>query len=613
MVITESFDDYDQVLEYYKNILYYWKNYQNSRIMNNNQKMVGVMLLKPEVILKVYINSAISKMSRNMEALKHNPEIEEELYNKLLKNVYIKNQLDKYVIKKDKSLSEEEIIKSIRGMLAHAGFKIVNDNNKIYISIDNEKIRAVLPFTVINGIANVIRDYKLLHTKRDSFIANYNKLIKLDTTNRVDWKDALSKVSVVKSEEKIVEYINPYLSKLPSEATFFRFSRKKKIPIQQNKLDAEGKRLIGKYLRYFGERTWIKLSPDIKNAILTLFINKIVNNEFYDAHCEYYFVKPLKNEGEYYYRTPISGGKKNDFDQAINTPYVSPFAFTSVFADYAFYALNFAKEASTKDGINEAIYQDIEVQDTEFLVGKEIDYIKYIDNPQYLIDEKDKLLRTRKNLRRRIRKLESQREGISKNKEFSDEYKTEKTNNINNDLVKKNSELENVEYSISILNNRINNFKPHYAYTNEFFRRLRNSITHSYEVDYSKGLYSRNFDNIVMTLSDFEDGDTFQAKIRIGELERIIETITERIKQKAPYYRRHKDINLFLTPEEKDNQELVETLESKINDWTKDTNFKYNIAEKSSKTNIDEDYLTELFMDYGLGIEEDETKGEKRI
>ena len=614
MIITENFDDYDQVLEYYKSTLNYWKNYQNSRIINKNQQPMEVVLLKPTIIVKVYVNSAISKMLRNMETLKHSPEISEDLYNRFLKNVYIKNQLDKYVIKKKDSLSESEIINSIRGMVAHADFKIVNENKMICISLDNEQIRAVLPFPVIDGISNVIRDYKLLHTKRDTFIVNYDKLTELNTTKQSEWKEALDQLRIIKLKNGISEYFNPVFSKIPKEATSLSISSNKKINIQQKKLDAERKRLISKYLRYFGESTWTKMSSAYKKNILTAFLSKIVNNEIYDAHSEYYFIKPLQKEGEYFYKTPLMGDKENYFDHAINTPYISPFAFTSVFADYAFYALNFAKEAATKDKINEEIYKDIEVQDVEILMGNQTNYINYIDNPQYLIDEKTKLIGKRKRLRKKIREYESQKENISKSKRVSDEDKVERINFFDNALVEKNKELENIEYLIELTNNKISNFKPHYSYTTEFFRRLRNGITHSYEVDYSEGLYTRNYDNMTITFSDCEHGDDFKAKIRIGELEKIISILTERVKQEYPFYHRHQTIELNLATEDHENHELVEKLESKMNEWSKDTNFKYIIAEDSSESIIDDDLIIELFSNYGLDSAENSgSKGERKI
>ena len=137
--IIENFADYDQVLEYYKSVLNYWKHEYNTKDFNKGKSYSNFVLLNSTTVVKVYINSAISKMLRNMEILKKSSYVNDDLYKQLLKNVYIKCNLDKFVVKKQDDLTEDQVITCIRNGAAHATFKIaIIDDSLIFIYKDSK-------------------------------------------------------------------------------------------------------------------------------------------------------------------------------------------------------------------------------------------------------------------------------------------------------------------------------------------------------------------------------------------------------------------------------------------------------------------------------------------
>ena len=601
--IIENFADYDQVLEYYKSVLNYWKHEYNTKDFNKGKSYSNFVLLNSTTVVKVYINSAISKMLRNMEILKKSSYVNDDLYKQLLKNVYIKCNLDKFVVKKQDDLTEDQVITCIRNGAAHATFKIAIIDDMLCLKFEDEKMKAVIPFTIINGIANVIRDYRVLHCKRDTFVANYYYLDNLNTTKLSEWQSALDKLTIVKTDKEISEFFVTCFESVPSGTKNLILFPPKATPIHQEKLDSETRRLIGRYIKYYGEKQWININPNFRSLILSLFLDKLINNKFYDVHSEYYYIKPIKSDDDFLYITPNTE-RDNPFNMAINTPYISPFAFSSVLADYICYSLNFAKEASTRDKINEAIYNDIEVKKVEFLGGKESDYIKYIDNSQYLLDEHKKLVKQRKSARRKLNSCTSQKENMNKNTSLSEEEKKEKITLLEEQINEKSEEIKELTHLISINEKETKEFKPHYAYQNEFFRRLRNGITHfTYDIDYKPGIYKKDFNNMILIISDSTMGDDFKIKISVGELTKICETLTQRIKQRSKFYYENKQIGVNV-PTDLEEAEMKK-LEAIMENWAKDTNFEYIIGYDAKEVSIDKDKLVDLFSDYGLGIDDD--------
>ena len=590
--IIDNFKDYDKVLDFYSFLLQYWRHCANIRNVNKGKVISEYTLVNHITILKVFLNSAISKMLRNMEILKKDNSIDENRYLTILKNIYIKLKLDEYIIKKTETLSEDQIIVCIRNAFAHATFKLAITDEKISVIFEDEKIKAVLPLEIVHYMSDIMRDQKMLNVKRDSYLANYFPFAELKTTNQREWQTALNKITKIKFERGLVEYFVPVLGTVPIGTTHLCLSPSKEIAINQEKIDSETKRLVSKYIRYYGEKNWIQIHPYLREELLSLFLNKIINNEFYDVHNEFYLSKPIKND--FVYKTT---SEENFFDAALNTPYISPFAFISVFSDYAYYSLNFAKEASTRDKTNEVVYQDIEVQNVEFLEGSESDYVKHIDSPQYLVEERKYLKKERKKLNRKINSCNAQIEGITSNKELTETEKKEKLIILNDTLKEKNKELKDVIQLLKINQKEIDNFKPHYAYTNEFFRRLRNSITHfTYEIDYRKALYIKDFDSIDLILSDSDGADKFKAKINVGELTKIIEILTKRIKQRNPVYYRSDQIEIALPAQAYSDEKLMRVAKETLSKWEEDTNVKYHINEEEiNESRLNSDLIVSLF------------------
>lgn len=499
-----------------------------------NIQAPGVLYLhKHPIILSRVLAAAFSTyISRVNELLLDldNSDIHEELEKTVDAALKECGILDKITPKKP--MTNNELKQQIKNALAHAEYTIGHEEEGyICLDITSPKIEGKLNIQELSYLTRAYCEiYNILTPQRLSY--QVEKFFTQTTNNKNVLRKNIESITV-----------GPYKSskKLPSAVTAFGFETEYERPLTKEQQD-----FIYNYVMYVGIQNWVNLDPDDRMEI---------------------FVHVVKPQIEKHLSPFITGSNLADIlDYLINDGkghvsnceyakmvYKFPTIYTNFMVELGFLCLNHIKEAQAKETLEDFNYRNINLKGIKY---EPKSCVRLVTQEEQILKYNKQLEALKQSAEKEREKLEKKRQEIislQENKNIPTEKKKEM-------LERRKQEIEETSIRLNSLTSRIYNYEDlieisaDYIETNDFFKHLRNSISHGfYSVDYSTGLKEKDLGKIVFHFEDWdiskEDRSNrkkvFSLDITGDQLMNIYEQLKDRLIESANTLDQQLDKRIF--------------------------------------------------------------------
>lgn len=533
----DRFHTFLDVSEMYKYGLGLYNNIGNRHANVHNY----ILTLHPVNTVFFFINNSVFNITRNLECIKNDNNLDKNLLEYFCKYLIQKYELDKK-LSYDSNMSSYEIIESIRNCLAHSNYVCRFEPDKIdeydgyKIHMNNYRIDGEFEVGIISAISNEFSAFSDKIKKNKFSYEDITNICNIQTNNKKMFETALGtikkKTTIIENSVKQLEDDGTYVEK--GNNNIFQISISPKETISNLKYDETN--LIKSYIEYYGLNKWVKLSSSqrekILNNIVMVMNNNTLNYYFKDMFDSYYMQYILSKA----LKTTLSD---KFFDTKVE--YFSPIMYSNALMEYSFYTLNYMKESAAKEGFAPLLYRDINVDSFKFNNLDKEKYVKFVNNAGVEIQYNNSLNKERQI----IQSIETTKNNIMalSLKDMPDYEKKAKLEKLKARLIKDQEKLNERKKITQELDKRRQNLS--YYNCSELFRRLRNSVSHGkFEIDYSKALRNRDFGNMVVRFFDNEGNDdyAFDVEIKAKDLISIYQQLIDNMKRNASYFQDSKVI-----------------------------------------------------------------------
>ena len=217
----------------------------------------------------------------------------------------------------------------------------------------------------------------------------------------------------------------------------------------------------------------------------------------------------------------------------------APFIYTGLVLDLGFLCLNYIKEALAKEDLPNFNYRNIDLRNIKYSPSDCVKLVTSAEERKKLQGPITDLESKKSRLINNINKKFANIENLNKAKSLTDEVRGEKKLNVQKNIDSEQSLLDEVNDRLSWLYDKYNNSSDYYD-TNDFFKHLRNSISHGfYTIDYSKALNKKDLSKIVFKFQDWDIDKNnrknkilvFEAEITAGKLLDLFEQLHSRLRE----------------------------------------------------------------------------------
>lgn len=421
-------------------------------------------------------------------------------------------------------LTPQEIKQKVKNALAHAEYNLIYDNNDkndilIYIEINTDYIYGKIPFLEIDELWKF---YTTISDELETSNVSYTGILDLfymESNNVNLLKSAINKIGIRTLDG--VDVIN-------NNQTFYEpYYDPTATPLNDKQ-----KELIFNYIRYVGLANWVLLSPGDRACIFARHLKFMINSKNNFRNSSAIISNTLD------YCLFHSKGEVSEEDIYLMS-FESPCIYAGMILDLGFLTLNYIKEVLHKEELPNFNYRNINLNSIKYIPS---DCVKYVSKEEEqkklgtiigeLENRKNKLLLTTKKKKEDI-------DNIKKVSSLSDEKKEKIVSDKQKGLDEATSRLDEVTILINQLKEKLDNATDYYD-ANDFFKHLRNSISHGfYEVDYSEALKRKDLTKIVFIFSDYEIDandrknrkEVFRASITASKLIDLFEQLYQRLQQ----------------------------------------------------------------------------------
>lgn len=500
------------------------------------------LTINPIIVTRLILSSIQAQIARSnelsldIEYLEKNKKVQETIDRTLEESNLIKKVQPKV------ELTSKEIKQQFKNAISHAEYNLVTDEEgNTLVEIDSPKIRATYTVGEMIEIAGIYSSaYALLDNKEICY--DPTELLLLKTNNR----NALEKAI------KNIRYGKQLLNeRIPSCVTILGPA----IAGEKKELTKDQQQLVRDYILYGGLQNFVQYTDSEKGKIISDRILRIIEN------------RPNYRSGtdelEYILDFLLFHGKGNasakDFERL---SFEAPSLYTSTLIDLGFLCLNHIKEAQTKQKLEDFNYHNINLKGVTYWPEETVRLVNKEEKQEKLNNQIADLKPKQAKCKEQLQKTKTQIDKLEENDSMPVEIKKEQ-------LEKKKELLISQKQSYDEVSNRINALKKAhdsaegYVETNDFFKHLRNSISHGfYSIDYSKGLSSKDLGKIIFHFEDWEIDKNdrtkrkkvFEATISAAKLTNIFEQLRDRIIENADsmFQQENKD---FIVIDERSNKE----------------------------------------------------------
>lgn len=477
-----------------------------------------------------------NELSLDIENLEKNRKIQESIDKSLEESKLIKKVQPKV------ELTAKEIKQQLKNAISHAEYNLVTDEDgNTLVQIDSPKIKATYTISEMIEIASIYSSaYALLDNKEICY--DPTELLLLKTNNRNALEKAIKNIRYGK------QLLN---TRIPSCVTILGPA----IEGEKKELTKEQQQLVRDYILYGGLQNFVLYTDTEKGKIISDRILRII-----EKSPNY---RSDTDDLEFILDFLLFHGKGNvsakDFERL---SFEAPSLYTAALIDLGFLCLNHIKEAQAKQKLENFNYHNINLKgvtywpkETVRLVNKEEKQVKLNNQIADLTPKQAKY-------KDQLEKTKMQIDKLEKNNSLPVEIKKEQLEKKKELLIRQKQSYDEISNRISALEEARDSALD-YVETNDFFKHLRNSISHGfYSIDYSKGLSSKDLGKIIFHFEDWEiDGKdrtkrkkVFEASISATKLTDIFEQLRDRIIENADsmFQQENKD---FIVIDERTNPE----------------------------------------------------------
>ncbi len=472
--MTKEYGYYDDIETTINSMLSSIETWRTKRI-NINSNRLYLFEATPASITRTQLNffsHAITTTNELLDDYSNGKELEVE--NKLTVALSNNPSFQKLQFNGVDTINRKRVI--LRNAIAHAEFKIVEDENEWYIKFNHKSMTGEL----------TIADLTTIYEEIDAIRVDYERQIKNSPQKTVHEIGELILLKV-NSKEKLKEVINKIY--IQSSDNFITHKRK---------LTNEEKELFYAYINYIGLNNWIQMPLSLKTELaVEMLVNPFVLKKIFFPKTYEYVTIPLLNAAN----VPIA---KESIGELY---YESPIAFTQNLLNTCFFVFNYMQEATKKDPILNFNSKDISIP-CKIL-------FPIPNNVKHAIATKNKISQIDKLMKKLQEKIDNPH--LSQNTTLLESLKQQKT-------------MLNIEkrklYAKKDQINTITNWHD----SDELIRHIRNSISHGfYSVNYLPGLQSKDLNKIVFHIEDYKVNKETRDKTKTFECEITAEALIQLI------------------------------------------------------------------------------------
>lgn len=483
--MTKEYGYYDDIDSTINSMLSSIENWRTKKI-NINSNRLYLFEATPVSITRTQLNffsHAITTTNELLDDYSIGKEFEVE--NKLTEALSSNPSFQKLQFSGVSTINRKRVI--LRNAIAHAEFKIIEEENEWYIKFNHKNMTGEL----------TIADLTTIYGKIDAIRVDYERQIKNSSQKTVQEIGELILLKV-NNKEKLKEVIDKIY--IQSSDNFITHKRK---------LTNEEKELFYAYINYIGLNNWIQMPRSLKTELaVEMLVNPFVlKNIFFPKTYEYVTI-PLLNAAN----LPIAK------ESIGNLYYESPIAFTQNLLNTCFFVFNYMQEATKKDPIQNFNSKDISIP-CKILFPTP-------NNTQHATATKKKISEIDKLMEKLQEKIDNPH--LSKNTTLLESLKQQKL-------------MLNIErrklYAKKDQINTITNWHD----SDELIRHIRNSISHGfYSINYLPGLQTKDLNKVIFHIEDYkvnketrDKTKTFECEITAAALIKLIKLYSMKFSSKT--------------------------------------------------------------------------------
>lgn len=514
----DKFHSVDLCYQMYRELIKIWEITTPSTKYNKPVLFTYNPAVFARLLLTSY-SAQISRINERILDLEDTQKIND--YNKKISDFM--NSIPAFAkIKAKVTLTPQEVKQKIKNALAHAEYDLIYENN-VKIIIDTDYIQGEIPledmdelYRFYNSICDELDLTNICYTGLNNFfnLSTNNINILKNSINNIGINNKINNISIPK-----ILLGNMTVISLDFDIT--------STPLSQN-----NKKLLFDYIRYVGLSNWVKLPSSYKQMIFTKHFRYMIEDKCNFRNSPQYIQDTLDNL--------IFHGKGKTTDKDIyNLSFQSPNIYAGLILDQGFLCLNYIKEALAKENLPNFNYRNIDLKNIKYTPSNCVKLVTAVEEQQKLSGIINDLQSKSNRLAKSINKKLANIQNINKATSLTEESRKEKIENIQKNINEEQKLLNETNEKLNILNNKYNNATDYYE-TNDFFKHLRNSISHGfYNVDYSQALEKKDLSKIIFKFQDWDIDKNnrknkklvFEAEITANKLIYLFEQLQTRLKQ----------------------------------------------------------------------------------
>ena len=495
----------DFAMDFYLEMIKIWEDKRPNISSDDNI----ILIVNPIILSRLLLSAFQSQIAITNELAL---DIEDTAEGKRIEKL-IEKQLDESTlldrITPRESLTKKEIKQQLKNALSHAEYNLATrEDGMTIIEISSPKIEA--SFT-LKEVAELTEIYIQNYASTDTTVEEYHilNLLRLNINNKALLQSAVKSISPNKKLQELTR----------------------------------------DYILYIGLQNWIEL--DNRKLKTQIFSDRIVRN---------ITNKPsYRNKGDQIsalFNYATFHGKGNvSIEKFYEMNFEGPFIYTDMLIDLGFLCLNYIKEAQAKQELPNFNYHNISLKGVKYSPTNTVRIVDVTEQQTKLQNQINDLTPAMQKAKSAVEKAEDDLEKLDKNTKIPAQIKAQQYQSRKDSILKNTQKYNELKTKIASLQASYDNAED-YVETNDFFKHLRNSISHGfYSIDYSKGLKDKDLGKVIFHFEDYEIDKNnrtkrtkvFEADITAKTLTTIFETLRDRIVENADTIAQQEDKRFIVT------------------------------------------------------------------
>lgn len=506
----------DFAMDFYLEMIRIWKD----KRPNISSDDTITLVVNPVILARLTLSAFQSQIAITNELAL---DIEDTAEGKIIERK-IEKQLDESplldkIIPKE-PLTKKEIKQQLKNALSHAEYNLATrEDGMTVIEISSPKIQA--SFTT-----------RELADLTDIYMKNYAETDKLEKYNIFDllYLNINNKALL----QKAVESISP----------------NKKV-----------QELTKDYILYIGLQNFLQLTDEERGKI---FLNRIARN----INNKLSYINRGDQIANLYNYASFHGKGDVSTEKFYLMTFEGPFIYTDLLLDLGFLCLNYIKEAQAKQELPNFNYHNISLKGVKYSPTTTVRIVDVAEQQTKLQNQINDLTPAMAKAKAAVEKAEEDLEKLDQNTKIPAQIKVQQYQSRKDSIIKNTQKYNELKAKINALQAQYDTAED-YVETNDFFKHLRNSISHGfYSIDYSKAFKDKDLGKIVFHFEDYEIDKNdrsirkkvFEADISAKTLTTIFETLRNRIVENADTIAQQEDKRFIVTDQRLEKTKHKDTL-----------------------------------------------------